>query len=194
MMAFLVWNKVLSWCTLSECIFLLLQYAEKRFLHKGQDNHHLLSVAQQLWESVRANDKKAAYRLIVTYEADVNGIHGPSSHHTSMILSKAMQFQEQEQSPDQFFDCLADYLDAASSSFSSPGEGEDQFMDEFLDGCSLLHLACQTADIGMVELLLQQGANVNASDSRGQTPLHHCIVRGRISTAKLLLTRWFFVS
>ncbi|KAH7864933.1 hypothetical protein Vadar_000126 [Vaccinium darrowii] len=169
--------------------FIHTKYAEKRFLHKGQDNHHLVSVAQQLWESVRANDKKAAYRLIVTYEADVNGIHGPSSHHTSMILSKAMQFQEQEQSPDQFFDCLADYLDAASSSFSSPGEGEDQFMDEFLDGCSLLHLACQTADIGMVELLLQQGANVNASDSRGQTPLHHCIVRGRISTAKLLLTR-----
>lgn len=149
----------------------------------------MLSVAQQLWESVRANDKKAAYRLIITYEVDVNGMRGPSSHHTSINLSRAMQFQEQEQSSDQFFDCLADYLDGASSSFSSPGEGKDQFMDEFLDGCSLLHLACQTADIGMVELLLQQGANVNASDSRGQTPLHHCIVRGRISTAKLLLTR-----
>ena len=40
---------------------------------------------------------------------------------------------------------------------------------EDLEGCSLLHLACETADIGMLKLLQQYGANVNASDSRDQT-------------------------
>lgn len=45
------------------------------------------------------------------------------------------------------------------------------------------------ADVGMVELLLQYGASVNVSDSRGRTPLHHCILRGRHLHAKLLLSR-----
>lgn len=53
-----------------------LQYAEKRFIHKVKDTTHLLSVAEQLWEGVRANDKKAVYRLIVVYQADVNAVHG----------------------------------------------------------------------------------------------------------------------
>ncbi|KAL6996847.1 hypothetical protein U1Q18_006975 [Sarracenia purpurea var. burkii] len=170
--------------------FIHAKYAEKRFVHKGQDNQHILSLAQQLWESVHANDKKATYRLIVTYEADVNAIHGQlDSYNSSLNLSKAMQFQEQARSPDHYFDCLADHLDTSSSSFTSLRESKDQFVDEFLDGSSLLHVACQTADIGMVELLLQHGANINASDSKGQTPLHHCIFRGRIAIAKLLLSR-----
>ncbi|CAL5444356.1 unnamed protein product [Camellia sinensis] len=173
--------------------FINAKYAEKRFVHRGEDNQHLLSVAQQLWGSVHANDKKAAYRLIVTYEADVNAIHGQASSGTSLNLSKAMQCQAHGESPDVYFDCLTDLTDS-SSSFSSVRESKDEFIaefldDEFLDGCSLLHLACQAADIGMVELLLQHGANVNASDSRGQTPLHHSIIRGRIAIAKLLLTR-----
>lgn len=66
---------------------------------------------------------------------------------------------------------------------------EGSKMDECFEGCSLLHLACQTADIGMIELLLQYGANVNALDLKGRTPLHHCVLKGRHSLAKLLLSR-----
>nr|AFK44284.1 unknown [Lotus japonicus] len=58
-----------------------------------------------------------------------------------------------------------------------------------LDGCTLLHLACETGDIGMLELLLQYGVNVNATDSRGQTPLHRCILKGKSILARLLLSR-----
>lgn len=61
------------------------------------------------------------------------------------------------------------------------------------EGCSLLHLACQTADIGMVELLLQYGANINVLDSNGRTPLHYCIMRGKSAIAKMLLMRLVFV-
>ncbi|OIT04663.1 PREDICTED: ADP-ribosylation factor GTPase-activating protein AGD3-like isoform X1 [Nicotiana attenuata] len=140
--------------------FIHAKYAEKRFIHKVRDTTHLLSVAEQLWEGVRANDKKAVYRLIVVYQADVNAVHGEASPGS---------------------DC--------SSSFNPQSESEEHCIDEFLDGCSLLHLACQTADIGMVELLLQHGANINACDSRGQTPLHHSVMRGRTAIAKLLLAR-----
>ncbi|KAJ8772473.1 hypothetical protein K2173_027650 [Erythroxylum novogranatense] len=50
-------------------------------------------------------------------------------------------------------------------------------------------LACLTADIGMVELLLQYGANINACDSKGRTPLHYCIISRRSGMAKWLLMR-----
>ncbi|KAK9278418.1 hypothetical protein L1049_027983 [Liquidambar formosana] len=136
--------------------FIHAKYAEKRFVRRIKENKHLRSVAQQVWESVHINDKKAVYRCIVNSEADVNSIQGDS-------------------------------LDKASPSFFKSASRSD--LEEYYDGCSLLHLACQTADIGMVELLLQYCANVNASDSRGQTPLHHSIIKGRNTIAKLLLMR-----
>ncbi|XP_059285469.1 ADP-ribosylation factor GTPase-activating protein AGD3-like isoform X1 [Lycium ferocissimum] len=140
--------------------FIHAKYAEKSFVHKVADSRHLLSVAHQLWEGVRKNDKKTVYRLIVVYQADVNAGYGQASLGS---------------------DC--------SSSLNPQSGSEDRSSDEFLDGCSLLHLACQTADIGMVELLLQHGANINACDSRGQIPLHHSFLRGRTEIAKLLLSR-----
>lgn len=167
-----------------------LQYAEKRFVHKAKDTQHILSVAQQLWESVRLNDKKSVYRLIVICEADINAVHGQSSPSTSLTLGNILQLEEQPNFEESFDFLAGDSFDkCSSSSFSSLRENEDQLIDEFLDGCSLLHLACQTADIGMVELLLQHGAYVNAPDTRGQTSLHHSIIRGRIAIAKLLLAR-----
>ncbi|PVH37279.1 hypothetical protein PAHAL_6G282100 [Panicum hallii] len=62
-------------------------------------------------------------------------------------------------------------------------------MEESCEGFSLLHLACRVADVGMVELLLQYGSTVNMTDSKGRTPLHHCILKGRHQHAKLLLSR-----
>ncbi|PWA74559.1 ADP-ribosylation factor GTPase-activating protein AGD3 [Artemisia annua] len=40
---------------------------------------------------------------------------------------------------------------------TSEGHGHGYGIEEF-DGCTLLHLACETADVGMIELLLQYGA------------------------------------
>ncbi|WRX17690.1 Arf GTPase activating protein - like 4 [Theobroma cacao] len=144
-------------------LFIHAKYAEKAFVSKKQDNQHLLAVAEEVWESVRANDQKAVYRHIVCSGADVNAIHGQASY--------------------------CDSLDQPSRYLNSLNKSEDQIEKECSDGCSLLHLACLTTDIGMVELLLQYGANINASDSRGRTPLHLCVVSGKSSIAKLLLTR-----
>lgn len=135
-------------------------------------------MAQMMWEAVRANDKKAVYRLIVSSEADVNALYKQVVSNSSLTLAKVMLLQELPYT-DQSSTCLE--MDLASPS-------ERLIVGDF-NGCSLLHLACQTADLGMLELLMQYGANVNASDSSGQTPLHWCIIRGKAAFAKLLIAR-----
>lgn len=158
--------------------FVNAKYVEKCFVLKLKDSQDLLSVAEQLWESVRINDKQAVYRLIVVSDADVNAVYGQASSVICLSLANVMKLHEQE-NPDQKVPSLD------GTTLKSLGLQED----ELFDGCSLLHLACQTADIGMVELLLQHGANIRACDSKGQTPLHHSIARGGIGITKLLLTR-----
>lgn len=146
-------------------------------------------MAQQIWEGVRANDKKAVYRHIVNSEADVTAIYDQTSCASSLTLAKAMLLQEQTSHEHSSSSLAGDSLERSStSSTNMAGTSEGQNLED-LDGCTLLHLACETADIGMIELLLQYGANINATDSRGQTPLHRCIHRGRTTYVKLLLTR-----
>ncbi|KAL2547252.1 ADP-ribosylation factor GTPase-activating protein AGD3 [Forsythia ovata] len=160
--------------------FIHAKYAEKIFIRKSKENR---SVAQQMWDAVRANDKKAVYRLIVNSDADVNTKYGQGTCSTSLTLAKLTLYQERTT-----FDQYSGCLEPSSSSTSMASTGEDG-VTEGLHGCSLLHLACETADIGMIELLLQYGAYINASDSRGHTPLHYCIIRGKTTFARLLLTR-----
>ncbi|KAF9668106.1 hypothetical protein SADUNF_Sadunf15G0093500 [Salix dunnii] len=142
--------------------FIHAKYEQKHFVCKLRDNQH--PVVQQMWESILANDKKGVYRHIVCSGTDVNAIHGQAS--------------------------FSDFLNKLSASnLKSLNRSEDQLIKEISDGCPLLHLACLTADNGMVELLLQYGANINASDSKGHTALHYCIISKRYPIAKLLLRR-----
>ncbi|XP_038693932.1 ADP-ribosylation factor GTPase-activating protein AGD3-like isoform X1 [Tripterygium wilfordii] len=165
--------------------FIHAKYAEKLFVRKPKDNQFYLSVALQIWEGVRANDKKAVYRLIVNHEADVNMVYGQASCSSSLTLAKVMLLQEQTS----IDNCSRNSLDRSSTSLLNlEGTSGPQTLED-LDGCTLLHIACETADIGMIELLLQYGANINSTDSRGQMPLHRCILRGKAAFAKLLLTR-----
>lgn len=165
---------------------LLAQYADKLFVRKPKDHQPL---AQQMWDAVRANDKKAVYGHIVNSDIDINAIYGQGASSSSLTLAKVMLLQEQTADP--YSDCLeAEVLHNTFSSSLNPesASGDNNSVDD-LDGCSLLHLACETADIGMIELLLQYGANINATDSRSHTPLHRCIIKGKAALAKLLLTR-----
>lgn len=165
------------------------QYAEKLFVRKPKDAQYTHLIAQQIWEGVRANDKKAVYLHIVNSEPDLNAVYEQASCASSLTLAKVMLMHEQT-GHDQTSSCLAgDSLDRSSPSSSNLSGTSEGHAVEDLDGCTLLHLACETADIGMLELLLQYGANVNATDSRGQTPLDRCILRGRNTFAKLLLSR-----
>ena len=138
-------------------------------------------------EAVRANDKKALYRYIVNSDIVVNAVHEQLCS-SSLTLAKVMLLQEQT-NHDHGSTLAGNTLDwSSASSLNLAGSREGHAMDN-LDGSTLLHLACETADIGMLELLLQYGANVNATDSRGQTPLHRCILKGKSTFARLLLSR-----
>lgn len=165
--------------------FIHAKYAEKVFIRKPKDHR---SVAQQIWEAVRANDKKAVYRLIVNFEADVNTVYEHGSCSSSLTLAKVMLLQEKKSLDHSSGRLMRDSSEKSSTSSIVAGTSEGHTMEDF-EGCSLLHLACETGDIGMLELLLQYGASINSSDSRGQTPLHRCILRGKSTYAKLLITR-----
>lgn len=133
------------------------------------------------------NDKKTAYRLIAMCEVNVNAIHGQASPKASS-LSQATTRSLECKNTSQSIDCIAS---DSVRSMNPETDDQDELFDEVHDGCSLLHLACQTADIGMVELLLQHGANIHACDIKGQTPLHHSLITGRKVIAKLLLSRYY---
>ncbi|KAL0421633.1 UNVERIFIED_CONTAM: ADP-ribosylation factor GTPase-activating protein AGD3 [Sesamum latifolium] len=163
--------------------FIHSKYAEKLFVRKPKENH---LVAQQMWDAVRSNDKKAVYGLIVNSETDVNAVYEQGTSNSSLTLAKVMLMQEQT-ALDPYSACSESQVLHKTFSGASTSEGNNSIDD--LDGCSLLHLACETADIGMIELLLQYGANINSTDSRSQTPLHRCIIKGKTALAKLLLTR-----
>jgi Arf-GAP/coiled-coil/ANK repeat/PH domain-containing protein len=76
----------------------------------------------------------------------------------------------------------------------SPSFSEASIADtKAFQGCNLLHIACQIGDLSLVELLLQHGAQVDVADSLGRTPLHHCVLNGKNTCAKLLLTRYIFL-
>ncbi|KAL6551304.1 ADP-ribosylation factor GTPase-activating protein agd3 [Orobanche minor] len=177
--------------------FIHAKYAEKLFVRKPRENH---SVAKHMWNAVRAGDKKSVYGLIVNSETALHAKYeqgtGGSSSNPSPTLAKVMLLQEQT-ALGPYSGCLgAEVLHKSFSGSFNPAntsEGNSSNCNnasiEDLDGCSLLHLACETGDIGMIELLLQYGANVNAADSRSLTPLHHCINKGRTAFAKLLLSR-----
>ncbi|MED6106048.1 ADP-ribosylation factor GTPase-activating protein agd3 [Stylosanthes scabra] len=165
--------------------FIHAKYAEKLFVRKPKDSQYRLLVAQQIWEAVRANDKKTVYRYIVNSDIDVNAAYEQMCS-SSLTLAKVMLLQEQTNHDHSSI--AGNTLDWSSASSLNAGSKEGRALDN-LDGSTLLHLACETADIGMLELLLQYGANVNATDSRGQTPLHRCILKGKSTFARLLLSR-----
>ncbi|RDX89069.1 ADP-ribosylation factor GTPase-activating protein AGD3, partial [Mucuna pruriens] len=152
------------------------QYAEKLFVHKPKDNQCCFLVSQHIWEAAHTNDKKAVYCYIVNSDIDINAVYEQTCSN-SLTLAKVM-FQEQA-SKDHSSTLSGNSLDWSSPSFFNlVGIKEGQKVDNLV-GYTLLHLACETADIGMLELLLQYGANINAANLRGQTALHHCILKGR---------------
>ena len=52
-----------------------------------------------------------------------------------------------------------------------------------------LHFAAGLGDITIVKSLIEDGADVNAKDERGQTPLHVAVARGHVEVAELLINK-----
>ncbi|KAF7095510.1 hypothetical protein CFC21_097662 [Triticum aestivum] len=171
--------------------FIHAKYADKEFVWRHSIDE--IHIAQQMWDSVTANDKKGVYNLIVASHANVNLVYGQMASGLLLNLGKALKQEQPTSPPDgspRFFDCNSHEKVSPRESLSPPSTSSHvDELDDRYEGFSLLHLACRVADVGMVELLLQYGASVNVSDSRGRMPLHHCILKGRHLHAKLLLSR-----
>ncbi|KAG2301154.1 hypothetical protein Bca52824_029805 [Brassica carinata] len=172
-------------------LFIHAKYSERIFVRKAIDSQHFQAVFQEIWENVRANDKKSVYKHIVCSEADVNALRGQASYTVSLPLAKMMQLDAKEETLEAKFKSIEEEFGEKPEGCSKPRgrDAESMVREETSNDCSLLHLACLSADIGMVELLLQYGAKINATDSKGRTPLHHCIISRRYAIARLLLMR-----
>ena len=55
------------------------------------------------------------------------------------------------------------------------------------DGCTITHLAASFGRHELLQILLEQGANINQKDWEGSTPLHRAIKEGHVITVKELI-------
>ncbi|XP_031395667.1 ADP-ribosylation factor GTPase-activating protein AGD2-like isoform X2 [Punica granatum] len=142
--------------------FINAKYVDK--LMVVRDTNRNGSAARTIWDAVENNNLREVYRLVVTTER-------------SMINT--------------VFDEVVggDIFHKADQTDPANCENVKENPANCLEGCSLLHLACQHGSLVMVELLLQFGADINIQDFHGRTPLHHCVSLGRNALAKLLLKR-----
>ncbi|TVU29118.1 hypothetical protein EJB05_20668 [Eragrostis curvula] len=120
-------------------------------------------------EAIRRNDVRAAYHILVTANVSPNMTYDDLSkdvHHDPSVPGRML-------------------LDPASCEITE----ESGKLEGCLQGCSLLHLACQYGHPVMVELLLLFGADINMQDFHGRTPLHRCVQKKNDDLTKHLLKR-----
>jgi Arf-GAP/coiled-coil/ANK repeat/PH domain-containing protein len=168
--------------------FIQSKYAEKRLVSKEKIDQELPPLDYRMWDAVQTNNKQMVYRLLVMYDANIATTYEQSKSSSFSNLSKASSI-DHDISQSSYRGNLQ-LPDSGTSSPSSVAYSDDlNEIEGGLQGCSLLHLACHTGDLGMLELLLQYGADVNAQDYYGRAPLHHCIFKGKNQFAKLLIRR-----
>ncbi|XP_019158371.1 PREDICTED: ADP-ribosylation factor GTPase-activating protein AGD4-like [Ipomoea nil] len=153
--------------------YILAKYVEKLFINKEAFAYNRNDVTS-IWEAVKANDLKEVYRFIVVSDVNIvnatyDEVAGTTPYHHVTEHEPQIEFQDSE---------MRQYDPAACENIKL-----------CLQGCSLLHLACQTDNPTIVELLLQFGADINKRDFHGRTALQHCISTGNNKLAKFLLRR-----
>lgn len=188
----------------------LLQYVEKLFVRKLKVMPGGPPVARQIWDAVSGNKLQAVLRLLIAADANVNtsfeqamcGSAPTRSYLASLAGSLSRKGAVVAVSQSSRTNWSGPLLSSSRprSAASSPLRAHDQADgpcssettiadSKDLQGCVLLHVACQVGELNLVELLLQHGAKVDIADSLGRTALHHCVLHGRSSCAKLLLSR-----
>ncbi|KAH9323366.1 hypothetical protein KI387_018005, partial [Taxus chinensis] len=161
--------------------FIQAKYAEKQLVSKERFNLELPSVDYHMWEAVQRNEKQMAYRLLVVSDANI-----ATTYEQAKLGSRGDCIDHDISESN----CRGSMQPSDSGTSSPSSETNWDALSELeggLKGCSLLHLACHTGDLAMLELLLQYGADVNVQDHHGRTPLHHCISKGKNQFAKLLI-------
>ena len=173
---------------------------EKKFVQKMKLDPRGPSLARQIWDAVQNNKVKLLLRLLITADANANttfeqAMGGTESSWSPLASLAGALLRKNSLSASQSGRrnwSVSSRLPSQDEGPSSPGSPapDDPTNLKDLRGCTLLHIACQIGDLTLVEVLLQHSAQINCVDSLGRTPLHHCVLAGNNSCAKLLLTRY----
>ncbi|VVA90828.1 unnamed protein product [Arabis nemorensis] len=150
------------------------KYLEKALIVKDERETNP-SASSRIWEAVQSRNIREIYRLIVTADANIintkfDDITGVDAYHHHV--------------DDTPYEVKKMHDPNACQRIKDSNEARN-----CLQGCSLLHVACQSGDPILLELLLQFGADINMRDYHGRTPLHHCIASGNNAFATVLLRR-----
>lgn len=157
--------------------YIQMKYVEKLLVSK-EASETGIAHATSIWEAVKTNNLREVYRLLVTSKVNTinttyDEVDGVDFYHVDTPNSgNGGHIDESKHDP-----------------ATCDGIGDSSKLEKCLQGCSILHLACQGGNTVMVELLLQFGADINMRDYHGRTPLHHCISKGNNQLAKFLLRR-----
>ncbi|KAL5983126.1 ADP-ribosylation factor GTPase-activating protein agd4 [Asimina triloba] len=154
------------------------KYVEKLLVNKENNQEGLPSPATRIWEAVKTKNIQETYRLMVLSDASPSTSYDEVNANNLYHISEMSEIQNNQLMEKRQRDpTLCPHIKDSSEP------------ENCLQGCSLLHLACHVGDLVMLELLLQFGADINARDFHGRTPLHHCIFKRNNSFAKYLLRR-----
>ncbi|XP_024031751.1 ADP-ribosylation factor GTPase-activating protein AGD4 isoform X2 [Morus notabilis] len=160
--------------------YIQAKYVEKLLVIRDESVTERPACSTSIWEAVKSNNLQEVYRLIVL--SDMNIINTTFDNVFDVDLHHHVEAQESISGRSaierKHFD--PESCDRIKNS-NEPGN--------CLQGCSLLHLACHSGNLQMIELLLQFGTDINLRDFHGRTPLHHCISSAKNPLAKFLLRR-----
>ena len=113
-------------------------------------------------------------------------IQAATSGQLKAALNWSLHFSRVVRSDAEIFNCVrANSLQEVNRLL---GTGRATVRDCSESGITLLHTASRAGNLQLIQLLIQGGADVNAVDEDGETPLHGAVaVKGNYDTARLLI-------
>ncbi|KAE8724573.1 ADP-ribosylation factor GTPase-activating protein AGD2 [Hibiscus syriacus] len=162
--------------------YVYAKYVEKLLIVRDAMQHGDLSNSANIWQAVESDKLREVYRLIAI--SDTNIVKTSFDDVFTIELYHHVVDAQDSSHDINKVDKREQYDPSTCPRIKDSNEPRN-----CLQGCSILHLACQYGNPAMVELLLQFGADINMRDFHGRTPLQHCISKGNNQLAKLLLRR-----